>query len=228
MHEGQFVKVYPTNEDEKLIFHFKDNFPGAQNTQEKEIKGKGSYDNEICIKLLRYLESYHVPTHFIETYKPNEMLVKRLDMLPIQVIIWNFLTDELSKRFGIKKTGVLGCAIVEYALKNKDLRYPTITADHACAFELATSDEMHTIDRTARKINAVLKSFFDRREYKLVHLVMEFGRSGRQILLGGRLTPDTVSLWDMRIAGQKTMDPLRPETMPLEEAYEVLKNRICA
>ncbi len=225
--EGKVKKVYSTNEPDYLILHFTDNVAGVRSGEERIIKNKGTYNNAISSFLFKLLGGYHIRTHFVDVLKPDEMLVRKLDIIPITVEVWNFAGGSFSKRYGIAKGEALNRPVVEFYLKNSKLRNPMITADHACAFGYAKPEEMQTIDRTVRKVNAVLKSFFDRRKFKLINFKLEFGRYQDKIFLSDEISPDTFSLVDMKDGETKNKAPLNLATDKITAAYEELKNRIC-
>jgi len=225
--EGRVKKVYSTNEPDYLILHFTDNVVAARSGEEETIRNKGAHNNAISSLLFKLLGGYHIRTHFVDVLKPDEMLVKKLDIIPIKVEVWNVAAGTLSKRYGISKGETLNCPVVEFYLKNPKLRDPMISIDHACAFGYAKPEEMQTIDRTVRKVNAVLKSFFDRRKFKLINFKLEFGRYQDKIFLSDEISPDTFSLVDMKEGERKNKDPLSVNPDKIPAAYEELKNRIC-
>lgn len=224
LYEGKTKKLYSTNDPERLIFHFKDE---ADDDKGKIIKNKGSYNNTISSSLFKFLEGYHIQTHFVQVLRPNEMLVKKMEIIPIKVVVWNFASGTLSKRYGISKGKLLTYPILEYYLKDNKLRDPMINMDHACAFGYANPEEMQSIDRITRKINAVLKSFFDRRDLKLVDFELEFGRYRDQILVGDEISLDTCHLWDVQTGESQPKECLRLNSDNIEETYEELKSRLC-
>ncbi len=225
--EGKVKKVYSTNEPDYLILYFTDNVVAARSGEEEIIKNKGVHNNAISSLLFKFLGGYHIRTHFVDVLKPDEMLVKKLDIIPIKVEVWNVAAGTLSKRYGIQKGETLNRPVVEFYLKNSKLRDPMITIDHACAFGYAKPEEMQTIDRIARKVNVVLKSFFDRREFKLVNFKLEFGWYQGKIFLSDEISPDTFSLIDLKDGETKNKEPLNLAPDKITAAYEELKNRIC-
>jgi phosphoribosylaminoimidazole-succinocarboxamide synthase len=228
LHEGKTKKLYPTNDSELLIIHFKDVLAPSPGKKKTTVKGKGAINNAISSLIFQFLESYHIPTHFVKVLKPEEMLVKRMEIMPIMGIVWNFATKSLYKRFGVTKGLPLTCPIVELFVKNEKLKNPMITIDHACAFGYGTLEEMQDIDRMIRKTNAVLKSFFERRELELVDLKLEFGRADGKIFLADEVSLDTCHFYDIQSeeAGSRILLPDEAENMV--KIYESLKDRICA
>ncbi|MBN2029770.1 phosphoribosylaminoimidazolesuccinocarboxamide synthase [bacterium] len=225
--DGRFKKIYPTNHPDQYVIQFKDDLPVIKDGKKKALIHKGEYNAAISSALFRYLEGYHIHTHFIKLLKPNEMLVKRLEMIPIEIMVWNFSSGAISKRYSIENGKIFPCPIVELYLKDKKLHYPMMTIDHVCAFGYAGSEEIQKMDQTVRKINAVLKSYFERRGFRLADFKIEFGRYQNNIVLGDEMTPDTFHLWDTSGEDIQTMEPIAFYADRIEEEYEALKNRIC-
>lgn len=228
LHEGNGKKIYATQETGRLILHFKDDIPPWMKSKTKTVKGKGSINASVCETLMRFLNSYHVATHFQETIRPAELLVQALDMIPIHVQIWNFASGSLIKRFHMKKGAPLEFPILEYYLKDSSLGNPMVNEDHAYTLGYASPEAMKTIDIMARKVNAVLKSFFNRRRLTLVELNLEFGRGAEdQIILGDEISLDNCRLWDLD-ADQKEQDRFFQKAENLTEDYGTLEERICS
>ncbi len=227
LHEGQTKKVYETSDEDHVILHFKNDVAPIQKGLPEKIKSKGTINSAISSLTFQFIESYHIPTHFVEVVNPEEILVIKLEMIPVTVKVWNFATSELSKKYGADKGKPLACPIVEIALKDENHKNPVINADHACALEIATTDEMQTIDRYVRKINAVLKSFFDRRDLRLVELNLEFGRYGDQVLLGDEISLDTCRFFKVVEQEVKSQVLYPYEVKDAAAAYEELRDKIC-
>ncbi len=225
--DGKLKKIYPTNHPDQYVIQFKDDLSVIKDKKKKILSHKGEYHAAISSALFRYLEGYHIHTHFIKILKPNEMLVKRLEMIPIEIMVWNFSSGTISKRYNIKKGKVFSCPIVELYLKSKKLHSPMMTIDHICAFGYTESEEIQNIDQTVRKINAVLKAYFERRGFQLADFKVEFGRYQNDILLGDEITPDTFHLWATSSEGIETMEPFTFHADRIEEEYKELTNRIC-
>ena len=221
LYDGGTKKLYPTDRENHLVMHFKNDAPDGKYAA---VKSRGACNASVSATLFKFLESYHIPTHFVRALKQDEILIKSCKAIPIRVVLWNIATDELTKRFGVKKGTLLNCTILEYHLKDEKHRNPMISVDHACAFGLASPDEMEFIDRNARKINAVLKSYFERRAFKLGRVELEFGRYGDQILLIDDLYLDVCQLWDLNSDEKQPIDPLH--SADAHQAYQALMNRL--
>ena len=228
LNEGKAKKMYATNDPDRVIMHFKDDATAFDGDKKGTIKKKGEHNVAISTVLFKFLESYQIHTHFVQVLKPNEILVKKLEIIPVEVVMRNIAAGSLCKRYGIKEGELLTYPILELYLKDDSLHDPMINVDHACAFGYALPDEMQTIDRIARKINAVLKSFFSRRELQLVDFKLEFGRHDGDILLGDEISPDTCRFWDASTGEKLDKDRFRFELGNVEGAYEEVRSRICA
>ena len=222
MYEGTTKNLYETEDSEYLIQEFKDSTSSYDNERRETIKGKSVINNEVSSYLFEYLEGFHVPTHFVKSLSNRDMIVRRIEMLPFIIIIRNTAAGSFCKRYGIEEGKELEYPISEYFLKNKDLQNPMINTSHVIAFGFATSEELRTIDRLASKINAVLKSFFDRRNLKLIDFQLEFGRYKNKILLGDELSIDTCRLWDAET--HQKFDNEHNDNW--EIVYEIIKQRI--
>lgn len=226
IYEGKAKKIYRTEEPEQLIQEFKDDATAFDGQKREVVKGKGAINNQISAFLFNYLERFNIPTHYIKTLSPREMLIKSLEMIPVEIVIRNIAAGSMVKRYGLEEGKELDCPVVEFYLKDDERHDPMINQSHIIAFGLAKADEIKIIERIASKINAVLKSFFMRRQIKLVDFKLEFGRYQNKILLGDEISPDTCRLWDTSIGEKLDKDLFRFDTGNIEEAYEEIKNRI--
>ena len=196
VYEGKGKKMYSTDEPEQLIQEFKDDAAALDSAKKGTIKGKGAINTTISSFLFRYLESYHVPTHFLKKLSDTQILVKKLDIIPIEIVVRNGVTAEHAKKYDVDENNDLAQAVVEYYLKDDEREDPMINEEHVVAFGHATDEEIDRIRRFAVKINAVLKSFFMRRQLKLIDFTLEFGRHKDKILLADGVTLDSLSLLD--------------------------------
>jgi phosphoribosylaminoimidazole-succinocarboxamide synthase len=221
--QGRSKKVYETNDPERLIVVFQDEITPFETKQSIKIKNRKKCACEMSVALLKYVASYHIETHFIESNEPDEMTVQRLEMIPVKFMIWNTASGSLSKRYGIEEGMELAYPILEGYLKHEGLKYPLLTMDHLHAFGYATPDETTTIDRLVRKINAVLKSYFERRSLKLIHVRLEFGRKEDQIVLADEITPETCLLWD----GEQFDSPAKAKFKLTGDDADALYAQLC-
>ncbi len=226
LHEGRRKKLYATTEADQLILEFKDDPSAAEGGKTAAVKGRGAIDKDLSAYLFDYLEGFHIPTHLIKSLNARDLLVRRLEMIPIKVMMYNLIAGNLDERYGIDATKELNCPVIEFYLKDEKRNDPMINQSHIIAFNLATSEEMHMIERLTSKINAILKSFFLRRKLLLVHFTIEYGRFKNKIMLGDELSPATCYLWDAMKATQIGKDRSQQKLSELELDYEEIKNRI--
>lgn len=223
--EGSSKKLYSTEDPENIIQEFMDTVHIGGESK-GTIKGKGAINNQICGHLFEYLEGFHIPTHFVKSTSNKEMLVKKLEMIPIEIFVYNIATDLFSKRFDLKDGENLELPIVEMFLRKPALNNPMINNGHAVAFGLASADEISLIERYSSKINAVLKSFFTRRGLSLIEFKLEFGRQKDKIVLGDEISADTCRLWDAETREKLGIDKIKSGNSAIEKIYEDLFNRI--
>ncbi len=226
LYEGKAKILYLTEDPNQLIQVFKDILTAFNGTKHGKFDGKGAICNSISTYLFEYLEHYHVPTHFVRTLNENEMLVHRLEMIPIEIVIRNIATATLAKTYNLEEGKLLKYPIIEYFLKDDRLGDPMINEHHAYAMGYATPEEMKTISRVASKVNAILKSFFDRRGMTLVDFKLEFGKYERSLLIGDEITPDTCRIWDKRTNKKMDKDRFRYDMGGVDKVYQELLERI--
>jgi len=226
LYEGKAKKLFLSSEEGYLIQEFKDEATAFDGVKKGVIPHKGEINNAISSFLFEYLENYHIPTHFVEKLSPNEMLVKKLDIIPIEIVMRNVAAGSLCARYNIPEGTSMEYPILEHYLKDDKLHDPMINEYHAYAFGHANPEEMHAVARIACKVNAILKSFFDRRNLILVDFKMEFGKRGSEICLGDEITPDTCRIWDKKTHKKLDKDRFRHDMGGVEKAYAELRDRI--
>jgi phosphoribosylaminoimidazole-succinocarboxamide synthase len=228
IYEGKAKKLYTIDKPDVLVQEFKDDIPSQLGHGKKKLKfkGKGDLTCKVSAFIFEYLESYHVPTHFIKVNKSTQMYVKKLEMIPIEVVTHNIASGNLCKRYNIKEGLEFEYPIIEYYLKNDELGDPMINEHHAFAFKYATPEEMRTISRITSKVNAILKSFFIRRNLKLVDFKIEFGRYGDRLLLGDEISQDTCRFIDVETNRKLDKDRTK-DIKEIEELYKEIKKKVC-
>jgi phosphoribosylaminoimidazole-succinocarboxamide synthase len=224
LYEGKAKKIILADDPDQVIMKFKDNTP--EGAKKGIIKGKGAINNQISAHLFKYLESYNVPTHFIEELNETEILVKKLDIIKVEVVMHNIAAGSLCKRYGLEEGSELPLPILEYNLKNDDLNDPMVNEYHIYAMQLATQNELQIISKLAIKVNAILKSFFQRRKTMLIDFKLEFGRFGDKILLGDEISPDTCTFWDIQSKGKFDKDRFRLDSGKIEDIYKEMLSRV--
>jgi len=226
IYEGKAKKLYETDDPDRLIIEFTDEAASLDGKKKGVIRDKGIVNNKMSEYIFKFLESYHIPTHFEETISDREMVVKRLEMIPIEVIVRNVATGSLCTKYGCKDGEDLRYPIIEFYLKNDELHDPMMNEYHAAAFGLATPEEMKSIVRYATKVNALLKSFFIRRKVRLVDFKLEFGRFHGELMLGDEISPDTCRFWDLDTGEELDKDRFRLDMGKVEEAYQEMLRRV--
>lgn len=215
--------IHVTNDEKFQIIHFKENLPDRGKKNVSKIKGKGKNNCAIAVGLYKYLNSYNIPTHFKQQIQPNEILVNKVNRIPVKIFIWNIASGEFGKNYKIKKGESLKCPVVEYYLNDEKSGFPMINSDHILAFECATKEECKAMDIYARKINAVLRSYFERRGYKLGKLELEFGGLRNKVVLASDITPDDCQFWDMNEKKNRWFYLNQKDT---SQAYKKLTERL--
>jgi phosphoribosylaminoimidazole-succinocarboxamide synthase len=226
LYEGKAKKMYLTENPELLIQEFKDSATAFDGAKKGTIRGKGAINNQISAHLFRYLESYHIPTHFVRTLSDREMLVKKVEIIPVEVVVRNVVAGSLAKRLNEEEGRDLPEPLLEFYLKDDALHDPMITEEEILERGLATAQELEKIKRMALKVNAVLKDFFARRKLRLVDFKLEFGRHGGEILLADEISPDTCRLWDAETGERLDKDRFRRDLPGVVEAYREVHERV--
>lgn len=224
-HNGKTKCIYDTEADDRVIVEFKDTETKFDGDKKAKFKNKALLKNTITHILFEYLEGYNIPTHYDKKINDTQMLVKKLKMIPIFLVIRNVAAGSLCDRFKIQKGNILKYPVIEYYLKDDKLNNPMILESHAYAFDYATPDEMKYISRITSKINAVLKSFLERRKLKLIDYKLEFGRYKNSLCLADEITPDTCRLWHISDGGLDDKY-FNLENSKAEKSYKEICDRI--
>ncbi len=228
LYEGKAKKLYTCDDDNLLISEFKDDLT-AFNAQKKGLEsGKGALNCQISTQLFDLLEKEGIATHLVETLDQNHQLVKKVDIIPIEVVVRNTATGSLSKRLGIKDGLELPFVLVEFYLKDDDLNDPIICDDHCMLLNLVQKrDELEILRQKAKKINSVLKDFFAKRRLNLIDFKVEFGKDkDGKILLSDEISPDSCRFWDMDSGEKMDKDRFRQNLGSVKVAYEEVLKRI--
>jgi len=225
-HEGKAKRLYLTDDPHYLLMEFKDDITAFDGDKKSEFPRKGEFNNQTSAFLFNYLESYHIPTHFVQAVSDSAMLVRNLKMIPIEVVVRNIATGSLVKRYGVEDGMTLSYPIIELFLKDDSRHDPMINETHAYAFGHCTPEQMRTIVRIASKVNAVLKSFFDRRGLTLVDFKLEFGYGEGEIFLADEISGDSCRIWDKKTGKKLDKDRFRHDLGDIESSYEELMFRV--
>lgn len=227
LYEGKAKKVYETDDPEKLIVSYKDDATAFNGLKKGTIEGKGIINNKMSNLLMQKLEKNGVPTHFVEELSDNETLVKRVKILPLEVIIRNIAAGSFSKNYGVEEGKVFKEPTIEFSYKNDDLGDPLCNEYHAIALDLCTKEEIETVKNYAFKVNEFLKNFWNECGVTLVDFKIEFGRlSDGTIVLADEISPDTCRLWDSKTHEKLDKDRFRRDLGGVEEAYREIMTRL--
>lgn len=226
LYEGKAKKVYTTEDPKVLIVDYKDDATAFNGIKKGTIVGKGIVNNRMSNRVFQLLEKNGIPTHYIEELSDRETAVKRVDIVPIEVIIRNVAAGSFSKRLGVEEGVQFKEPTIEFSYKNDDLGDPLINSHFAVAMNLATWDEIKVIEEYAFKVNEVLKEYFLKVNLKLIDFKIEFGRYEGTIILADETSPDTCRLWDADTNEKLDKDRFRRDLGNVEEAYNEVFKRL--
>ena len=226
LYEGKAKILYATEEPTTLVQYFKDDATAFNAQKRGTIIGKGAVNNQISCRLFEWLERSGVPTHFVKPLSDREMLVKRLEIIPLEVTIRNIVAGGMSRLLGIEEGLVLKRPVFEWHYKSDALGDPLINDDHIFALGLASADELETIRQLSHRVNDTLKAYFAERDIDLVDFKLEFGRFQGQILLGDEISPDTCRFWERGTRKKLDKDRFRRDLGDVEAAYQEMLRRV--
>ncbi len=227
LYEGKAKKVYTTEDPELYIVDYKDDATAFNGLKKGTISGKGVINNRVTNHLMKMLESKGIPTHFVEELSDRETFVKKVKIVPLEVIVRNIAAGSMSKRLGIEEGTVLPTTVLEYSYKNDDLGDPLINDYHALAMQLCTREELDQIASYAFKINEILKAFFKEINVDLVDFKLEFGKlSDGTIVLADEISPDTCRFWDATTHEKLDKDRFRRDMDNVDEGYHEIMKRL--
>lgn len=228
LYEGKGKKLFATSDENVVIAEFKDDLTAFNAEKKGTESGKGALNCRISTLLFTLLEKEGIKTHFMKQLNDNEMLCKKVSIIPIEVVTRNIATGSLTKRLGIKEGSILTYPLVEFYYKDDALGDPLINDEHCEILDLVkTRDELEVLKTQARKINEILKAFFDKRELKLVDFKLEFGRDNEgNIILADEISPDSCRFWDKNTNQKLDKDRFRQDLGSVKVAYEEVLRRI--
>lgn len=227
LYEGKAKKVFATNDPDLVIVSYKDDATALDGLKKGTITGKGVINNRMSNYLCRLLEKHGVPTHFVEELNDRETVVKKVSIVPLEVIIRNISAGSFAKRYGVDEGIVFAEPTIEFSYKNDDLHDPLINSYHALALGLATKKEIEEIKAMAFKINDILKEYFLSLNVKLVDFKLEFGRlKDGTIVLADEISPDTCRFWDADTDEKLDKDRFRRDMGGVEDAYNEMMKRV--
>ena len=226
LYEGKAKKVFATSDPDIVLVAYKDDATAFNGLKKGTILGKGVVNNRMSNHMFRRLEQAGVPTHYVEELSERETLVKKVEIVPLEVIIRNIAAGSMSKRLGIEEGTALKCPVLEFSYKNDELGDPMINDYHAIGMGIATREDIDTISDLAFKVNAFMIDYFRKLNIDLVDFKLEFGRYHGKISLADEISPDTCRFWDSTTKEKLDKDRFRRDMGGVEEAYAEMMRRL--
>ncbi len=227
LYEGKAKKIFKTDDKNKYLVEYKDDATAFNGEKKGSIIGKGVVNNKMTSIIFSYLEKNGIPTHFLELVSDREQIVKKVEIVKLEVIIRNIIAGSMAKRLGIEEGTEINEPVFEFSYKDDDLGDPLINDYHAIALKAATKKEIETIREYAFKINELLKKFFIENNLILVDFKLEFGRlEDGTIILADEISPDTCRLWDKDTKKKMDKDRFRRDLGEVESVYQDVLNRL--
>ena len=227
LYEGKAKKVFATTDPEVLYVSYKDDATAFNGLKKGTIRGKGAINNRVSNYMMEILEKEGVPTHLVKELSDRDTLVKKVKIVPLEVIIRNISAGSFSKRYGVEEGIVFDEPTIEFSYKNDDLGDPLINSYHAVALKIATKEDIETIKALAFRVNDVMKRFFKNIGVDLVDFKLEFGKtSDGTVILADEISPDTCRFWDSTTHEKLDKDRFRRDLGNVEGAYHEMMKRI--
>ena len=227
LYEGKAKKIFSTENDNEFVVYYKDDSTSFNGEKKAEISSKAILNNKISTIMFEELAKEGIESHFIKSLSDREMLVKKVKILPLEVIVRNITAGSFCKRYGVEEGIVLDQPIFEMSYKNDEFGDPLLNDDHAIALKLATKEEIDFLRSQTLKINEIMKKFFLKMDLKLVDFKLEFGKDvDGNIILADEISPDTCRLWDVNTNEKLDKDRFRRDLGDLVEGYEEVLARL--
>ena len=226
LYEGKAKKVFATDDDKVVLVDYKDDATAFNGLKKGQIAGKGVINNKMSNMMFRLLEKSGIETHYIEELDDRRTFVKKVEIVPLEVIVRNVAAGSFSKRYGVKEGTPLKSTGFEFSYKNDDLGDPMINDWYALAMGLATREEIDTIQQTAFKVNDILKAYFAHLGVSLIDFKLEFGRYEGRIILADEISPDTCRFWDSKTGEKLDKDRFRRDLDDVDKGYREIKKRM--
>ena len=227
LYEGKAKKIFSTENENEFVVYYKDDATAFNGEKKAEIASKGILNNKISTIMFEELAKEGIESHFIKSISDREMLVKKVEILPLEVIVRNITAGSFCKRYGVEEGIVLDQPIFEMSYKNDEFGDPLLNDDHAVALKLATREEIEFLRAQTLKINEIMKKFFLKMDLKLVDFKLEFGKDiNGNIILADEISPDTCRLWDVNTNEKLDKDRFRRDLGDLVEGYEEVLARL--
>jgi len=229
LYEGKAKQVFKTADENQVMIYYKDDATAFNGVKKSSIENKGVLNNAITAKVFEMLEENGIPTHFVKKVSEREQLCKKVEIIPLEVIMRNTIAGSMTKRLGIEEGTTPQTPIYELCYKNDTYGDPLINDDHAVVLGLATFEELAEIKALTTKINEILTPFFAKCNIRLVDFKIEFGRDFQgNIVLADEISPDTCRFWDLETGEKMDKDRFRRDLGKVEEAYKEIMKRIGA
>ena len=227
IYEGKAKKVFETNEPDLCVISYKDDATAFNGLKKGQIKGKGEINNLVSNHLMRMLESHGIPTHLVEEIDGTNTLVRKVKIIPLEVIIRNVAAGSMSKRLGVPEGTELRCPVLEFSYKDDSLGDPMVNESHILALGWATKEELSTISSMALRVNELLSKHMADAGIRLIDFKLEFGKlPDGTIVLADEISPDTCRFWDYKTGEKLDKDRFRRDLGGVEEAYVNIRERL--
>ncbi len=227
LYEGKAKRVFATDDPALVIVQYKDDATAGNGAKRGTIEGKGPINNKVTNHLMRLLEQKGVPTHYVQQLDDRETVVKKVEIVPIEVIVRNRAAGHMAERLGLEEGTKLARTVLEYSYKNDELGDPMVSDWHILAMGWATEEELRTIERMALRIDEVLGAYLAEAGIELVDFKLEFGRTPEGVLvLADEISPDTCRFWDMQTGQKLDKDRFRRDMGGVEDAYREILHRL--
>ncbi len=226
LYEGKAKIIYATDEPDKVIAYYKDSATAFDAVKKATIEGKGVLNNKIASFFFKLLNEKGIPTHFIKQLSDREMLIYKVEIIPVEVVVRNLAAGSIVKRLGIPEKTEFNPPLVEFYLKNDELHDPIICKEHILAMKLATEEEIEKMRELALKVNEILREFMKEQGIILVDFKLEFGRKDGEIVLADEISPDTCRFWDEKTGESLDKDRFRFDLGDLIEGYTKILEKI--
>lgn len=229
IYEGKAKRLYAAEDPDLLIVEYKDSFTAFDGKKKATMSGKGRLNNKISAKIFEYLSAHGIESHFVKKIDVVHQIVRRVTILPLEVIVRNITTGSLCKRLGVAEGMELPRPLIEFCLKNDDLGDPFICEDHALLFGWADKADIDKIKEISFKFNEIMKEFFAKRGVVLVDFKLEFGKDSQgRLMLADEVSPDTCRFWDRSTGDRLDKDRFRKDLGNVLDAYEEIWKRVSA
>lgn len=226
IYEGKAKRIFKTDVEDEVLVYYKDDATAFNGEKKASIASKGILNNTICSIIFEMLKEAGIKTHYVRKVSEREQICKKVEIVPLEVIVRNIAAGSMAKRYGVEEGTELKTPVFEISYKNDELGDPLMNDYHAIALGLATREELDYIYGEAAKVNELLSKFFLKQDIKLVDFKLEFGKYNGEIVLADEISPDTCRLWDLKTGEKLDKDRFRRELGDLVEGYTKVLERI--